>query len=198
MNKKFYSYILLASFAFMSLFLASCNDDEEPEEENLPEIITDVTLTFTPEGGGTAVTATATDPDGDGVADLAVSGPVNLAANTTYTLAITIFNSIANENVTEEIEEEDDEHQFFFSFTDGAFSSPMGNGNVDNRDDAVNYEDEDGGGLPLGLETMWTTGDAASGSFRVILKHQPDIKSSTSTSNDGESDFDISWTLNIQ
>lgn len=198
MNKKFYSYLLLAGFAFTSMFLTSCNDDEEPEEEDVEEVITDVTLTFTPDGGGTAITATATDPDGEGAQGLAVDGPVNLAANTTYTLTIDLQNSIENESITEEIEEEDDEHMFFFSFTDGAFSNPAGNGNVDNRSDAVNYEDEDGGGLPLGLETTWTTGDASNGTFRVILKHQPDIKTATSTANDGESDIDISWTLNIQ
>lgn len=199
MDKKLYSYLLLLGFVFTSLFLTSCGDDDEPEEEEVEEVITDVTLTFTPVGGGAAITATATDPDGEGAQGLAVDGPVNLAANTMYTLTIDLRNSIENESITEEIEEEDDEHMFFFSWTDGAFSSPMGNGNVDNRADAVNYADEDSGMLPLGLETTWTTGDASSGSFRVILKHQPEgIKTATSTANDGESDIDISWTLNIQ
>jgi hypothetical protein len=31
----------------------------------------------------------------------------------------------------------------------------------------------------------------------VILKHQPDTKSANSTSNDGESDIDITWGITI-
>ncbi len=197
MNSR-YSILLLIGLAFSTFFLTSCGDDDEPEEEEVEEIITDVTLSFTPEGGGTAITATAVDPDGEGAQGLAVSGPINLAANTSYILTIDLQNSIENESITDEIAEEDDEHMFFFSWTEGAFSNPAGNGNADNRADAVNYEDMDAGGLPLGLETAWTTGDASNGSFRVILKHQPDIKTATSTSTDGESDIDISWTLAIQ
>lgn len=196
--KNFRSAMLLAAaFTFGSLFLASCGDDE-PEAENVEEIITDATLTFTPAGGGTAVTATATDPDGEGAEGLSVDGPINLAANTTYTLTIDLVNGLEDESISEEVAEEDDEHMFFFGFTNGAFLDPTGDGNIDERADDVNYVDFDGGGLPLGLETTWTTGDAANGTFRVILKHQPDIKTATSTANDGESDIDVTWTLNIQ
>ena len=67
-----------------------------------------------------------------------------------------------------------------------------------NRADPVNYEDEDDAGFPLGLETTWTTGNAATGTFRVVLKHQPDIKSATSDSTDGESDVDISWEATVR
>jgi len=77
---------------------------------------------------------------------------------------------------------------------------PAGDGNVDNRGDAVNYNDMDAGGQPVGLNTTWTTGDAstADGEFRVVLKHQPDgIKTATSTATDGDSDIDITWTLSI-
>jgi len=192
------SIILMCALLSTAVFLNSCGDDDGPEEENVEEIITDVTLTFTPEGGGTAITATAVDPDGEGAQELAVSGPVNLSANTTYTLTLDLQNSLEMESISDEVREEADEHMFFFAWTDGAFSDPAGNGNADNRADAVNYEDMDGGNLPLGLTTSWTTGDASNGTFRVVLKHQPDIKSATSTVNDGESDIDITWTLNVQ
>jgi hypothetical protein len=146
---------------------------------------------------------TATDPDGDGVKDIEVDGPINLAANTDYTLSITLINGLAGAsdpayNITEEVEEEGDEHMFFFSWTNNAFSDPAGNGNMDSRADAVNYLDEDENSLPLGLETGWTTGAASSGEFRVVLKHQPELKSATSTSSAGETDLDISFTLNVQ
>jgi hypothetical protein len=62
----------------------------------------------------------------------------------------------------------------------------------------VNYEDEDANGLPLGLETSWTTGAASSGKFRVMLKHQPALKTTSSTSSTGETDLDTEFTINIQ
>ena len=182
----------------LSVFVMACDDDDEPGEENEEEVITDVTLTFTP-ATGAAVTATATDPDGEGPQGLQIDNGITLTAGVTYTLAIDLQNSIENESITEEIEEEDDEHMFFFEFTNDIFSSPAGNGNVDARDDAViNYNDQDGDGLPLGLSTEWTAGAAATGTFRVILKHQPNIKTATSTATDGESDIDLSFNLTIQ
>ena len=99
------------------------------------------------------------------------------------------------------VEEEADEHQFFFEWTDGVFSNPTGNGNIDNKSDPVNYGSSvDSNGLPLGLTTSWTTSTTATTgtkSFRILLKHQPEIKSATSTSADGESDLDLSFTISI-
>lgn len=176
---------------------------DDPIKEDVPELITKVTLTFTPVNGGEPIVGTATDPDGDGVQDIQVDGPIHLSAKTNYSLDVTLINGLTQPtdpeyNVTEEVEEEADEHIFFFSWTEGLFSDPVGNGNTDNRSDAVNYEDEDNNGFPLGLNTSWTTGDAATGEFRVILKHQPDIKSATSDVTAGETDVDIEFEIQIQ
>ncbi|KXK24647.1 MAG: hypothetical protein UZ12_BCD005001928 [Bacteroidetes bacterium OLB12] len=114
-----------------------------------------------------------------------------------------MINGLANPadpayNITEEVEEESDEHLFFFAWTNNTFSDPAGDGNIDNRSDAVNYNDTDANGLPVGLSTTWTTTDvSASGTFRVILKHQPNLKSATSTATMGESDVDLTFTLNV-
>ena len=184
-------------------FLNSCDDDDEPTKEDTPEMITKATLTFSPIGGGAAITVTATDPDGEGVQDIAIDGPINLAANKSYTLSITLINELADPadaeyNITEEVEEEGDEHMFYFSWTNNVFSDPAGNGNIDNRADDVNYNDEDGNGQPLGLSTSWTTAAASSGTFRVMLKHQPELKTATSTSTTGETDLDIEFDINVQ
>jgi len=206
MKPYFKSFILLVLAGALTV-LGACNNDD-PEPENIPELITKVTLTFTPVGGGSVVTVTATDPDGDGVQDIKVDGPVNLVKAKQYTLALKLINGLYKPgddgyDLTVEVEEEGDEHQFFFSFSDGVFSSPAGTGNIkDNASSTVgtiNYLDEDDNGLPLGLSTSWTTANAATTakSFRVILKHQPGIKSSTSTSLDGESDLDITFELNV-
>ncbi len=151
--------MLMVSAAFFCIgFFSSCDDDNEPAKEDTPELITRATLTFTPTGGGNTITATATDPDGEGVQDIATDGPVNLAANTSYTLSLTLINALADPgdaeyNITEEVQEEGDEHMFFFAWTNNVFSDPAGNGNVDNRADDVNYNDEDDNGQPIGLST---------------------------------------------
>ncbi|HNR74399.1 MAG TPA: hypothetical protein PKH83_05565 [Cyclobacteriaceae bacterium] len=194
--------IITTSFSFfIALFLSGCENDD-PAREDTPELITQVTLTFTPPGSS-PITVTATDPDGEGIQDLIVDGPINLAKNTTYTLTLELINGLANPadpayNITEEVEEESDEHLFFFAWTNNTFSDPAGDGNIDNRSDAVNYNDTDANGLPVGLSTTWTTTDvSASGTFRVILKHQPNLKSATSTATMGESDVDLTFTLNV-
>ena len=101
-------------------------------------------------------------------------------------------------DVTDEVEEEADEHIFFFSWTNNVFSDPSGDGNIDSRTDAVNYEDQDVNGLPIGLATSWTAGVVSSGDFRILLKHQPDLKSATSESGVGETDLDLTFTVKVE
>ncbi|MEL7251115.1 MAG: T9SS type A sorting domain-containing protein [Bacteroidota bacterium] len=182
-------------------FVINVNDDPDaPPCENEEEVITDVTLTFTPDDGGTPVTAAAQDPDGEGPLDLQILDDIELLESTEYTLTVELFNSIEGEDITEEIMEEDDEHQFFFAFTDEIFTSPAGDGNVDNRDDPLNYDDMDENGLPVGLSTSWETEcdeETSTGTFRIILKHQPGIKSDMSTAQDGGTDIDLEFVINV-
>jgi hypothetical protein len=120
---------------------------------------------------------------------------------------LTLINQLAEStdpayNITDEVEEEGIEHQFYFGWTGNVFSNPTGNGNIDNKDDAVNYtggsNSKDANNRPLGLTTSWTSAvNVTSGTFRVLLKHQPDLKSDTSDSNTGETDLDISFTINV-
>lgn len=198
--KKIKNYLILGLFG-TALFFTGCSDDEAPDEENVVEVFTDVTLVFTNTADNSTVRAAATDPDGVGSQPLVVQDEINLAAGASYTLTFEIFNNLETpgEDIGAEILEEDNEHQFFFSFTDGAFSSPTGDGNVDVADDPLNYDDMDENGWNVGLVTSWTTGDpSAGGSFRVKLQHQPDVKTGTTGSTDGDNDFDLTFVLNIQ
>ena len=184
------------------LLLAFGCEVEDPGRENVPELITQVRLTFTPSVGNPVV-VTATDPDGEGVQDVQVDSPIALDGMKSYLLSVTLTNGLAQVSdpeydVTEEVEEESHEHIFFFSWTNDVFSDPLGNGNIDSRSDPINYEDKDINGLPLGLQTLWTTGVATSGDFRIVLKHQPDLKSETSESSIGETDLDITFPIVVE
>ncbi len=198
--KRFFLYTFLAA----GIFIAGCSDDDEaPEEENELEVITDVKLIFTNDADAAdVVEARAQDPDGPGVQELVILDGINLDLNKSYTLTYEILNNLESpaEDIGDEIQEEDDEHQFFFSFPEGAFASPTGNGNIDNASDPINYNDTDGNGNPLGYFTSWTTGSAglSGGTFTVRLQHQPDVKTSTSGATDGDTDFDLQFVLNIQ
>jgi hypothetical protein len=190
----------------LACLLAGCKNNDLVKED-VPELITKVSLTFTPSGGGTAIVVTATDPDGEGVQDISVDGPVNLNPAETYILTLSLINELANTtdpeyNISAEVEEEGDEHMFFFSWTNNVFANPSGDGNIDNRSDPVNYTGAtnslDANNLPLGLTTTWTTATGSStGNFRVLLKHQPELKTDTSGSGVGETDLDITFTINI-
>ena len=104
------------------------------------------------------------------------------------------------EDIGAEIAEEADEHQFFFAFSNDAFANPTGDGNIDNASDAINYNDSDENGNPLGMNTSWETSSSAlsGGSFTVRLQHQPGVKTASSGANDGDSDFDLTFVLNIE
>ncbi len=202
---------LSITFFLTSLLVFNGCKEADPAKEDVPELITKATLTFTPTGGGASVVVTATDPDGEGVQDIKADGAINLAPNKTYVLTIDLINGLAavtapEYNVTDEVEEEGDEHIFFFAWTNNTFSNPTGNGNIDARVDAVNYtgasNSVDANGKPLGLTTTWASATPAgtsilSGTFRVLLKHQPGLKTDTSDSNTGETDLDLTFTLNV-
>jgi len=205
MNSVYYILLILV----VGLCVISCGDDDDPMEMEMEmemegeneeeEEISQVVLTFTPQEGE-AVTATWLDADGEGSGAPTIDD-IELVEGVTYTLAVVFTNTLGtvDEDITAEIQEEDDEHQIFFGFTDGIFADPSGDGNIDNGSDPVNYNDMDDNGLPVGLSTTWTAGGHTDnpGEFNVILKHQPDVKTATSDSNTGSTDVDITFPLSI-
>lgn len=207
MMNKIKNYGLIGLMA-VALILTGCNKDDSlpvvpPAVENELEIMTDVKLIFTNSVDATdIVEARAQDPDGIGVEEMTVLDTINLDTSKTYTLTYEIMNNLETpgEDIGAEVLEEDDEHQFFFSYTADAFSSPSGNGNIDNASDAINYNDEDDNGNPVGLSTSWTTPSTpvTEGTFTVKLMHQPGVKTATSSVADGDADWELTFVLNIQ
>ncbi len=168
-----------------TVVFAAC-DSTEPDDEGPGdvELITRVVLTLT--GGGQTVTATANDPDGDGT-NFQID-TINLTAGTTYTGSFGIFDDINGEDITEEIREEAEEHQLFFTVGGGA------SGRV-----TVTITDQDDNGLPIGLNftVAVSAGGAASGTLRVIQGHYDEGPKDGVTMSD-ETDFDITFPVNIQ
>lgn len=180
--------------------------EEEGHDHGDEEEINKIELTFTPTAGGSAVTFAWFDTDGEGVGSPSIDDIV-LSADTEYDMTITLTNTLGmeDENITTEVAEEDDEHQFFFEFPNDLFTNPAGDGNIDQFDDPLNYNDEDseaqdGSGNPVGLSTKWTTGSAANPSdkFRLMLRHLADDKTANSTADDGGEDLDIEFSIEIQ
>ena len=202
---KYVSRIIILALTVGLLGLLSCSDNE-PKKEDTPELITKVTLTYM-ESGQAPITVTATDPDGDGVQDIAVDGPIVFVTGKTYIMSIGLINGLVaagqpGYDITEEVADEGDEHQFFFTWTGDLFADPTGNGNVDVASDPVNYtggaNSKDLLGQNLGLTTTWTTGSVpGTGTFRIVLKHQPGAKTSSSGATVGETDLDITFDVII-
>ncbi len=173
------------SACFISIFFFACSNDETPVEIVEEEVITTMNVTLAPQGGGTNITLSSQDLDGDGPNAPTVTVSGNLAANTTYDGSIVLLNETETpaENITTEVEAEDDLHQFFFGVS-GALEA------------TTDYSNFDGNGNPLGTEFSLTTGTASSGNLTITLRHEPK-KPNDGTLGDAGGETDIAQTFNL-
>ncbi len=178
----------LFAFLFVASLFIACEQDD-PDVVNEEEVITTLEYTLSADGMEDVVLRFE-DLDGDGGNAPTITGGT-LAANTGYTGTIVLLNEQEDpaENITEEIEEEDLEHQFFFQTTVDGLS--------------IGYTDKDANGDPLGLSTSIRTSDAGSGTLTVILRHEPDKKADGVSGGDitnagGETDIEVSFDIDVQ
>tara|TARA_B100000927_G_scaffold171700_1_gene138459 strand:+ start:176 stop:721 length:546 start_codon:yes stop_codon:yes gene_type:complete len=178
--------VKLLPLVLVSVALFSCepNDPTDPHEG---EVIT--TLNVDLEAGGSTVTLNFQDVDGDG-GDPPVITTDKLAANTTYAGSITLFNESETpaEELTAEIFDEAEEHQFFFATTGATMFA---------------YSDQDNDGNPLGLSFELTTGDAGNESYTITLLHEPDknaagVSSGDITNAGGETDIEVVFDVVVE
>ncbi|MBT1698595.1 hypothetical protein KK083_17010 [Fulvivirgaceae bacterium PWU4] len=180
------SFILFFSSTFLVatlLLVMACGDDPKPVNEE--EVITTMTLTLTPVGGGNSVTLKFYDEDGDGSIQpvKTVSGP--LAAYTTYEGLITLLNETATPagDITAEVKNEASDHLFCFT--------------TSNVNLTVNAKDKDSNNLPLGIETSWVTGAVSTGTVKVVLRHQPGEKTGNCPGG-GDTDIEVDFNVTVQ
>ena len=177
-------FLTISIFA-IALF-ASCSDDDVPETVLPQEVITTLRLTLEPIGGGTDIVLEYRDLDADGPNPPVVIVSGNLAAGTSYNGTILLLNETVNppENVTEEVDEEALEHQFFYTLG--------GDLNV-----TTEYENFDTDGNPLGTELMLSAGEASSGTLTLTLRHEPNKPNSGLADAGGETDIEVTFDVAV-
>ena len=190
----------------LSLAGAACGGDDTTQGNEM-EVITTVTLAFTPSVGGAAMTFEVDDPDGDG-GDPPTSDPIMLAPGM-FTLAVGFENRLEDppEIITTEVMDESDQHQVFFTGTgvNGPASDQPG------APLTQAYGDMDVNGLPIGLANT-ITAVAGTGMLTVTLRHMPpvndtpvkvaglaeQVKTGGISSIGGETDATVNFAVTVQ
>lgn len=181
-------HLSFAALLTATAFTACKKDKGETNEE---EVITTLQLTFTPQGGGTPLVYKFEDADGPGGA-APVIDQIILAPSKSYDVALQLLNKTVSpaEDITEEVEEESDAHRFYFA--------PAAGSNI-----TVSDLDQDDNGVAVGLNSMWTTGAAATGSIKVTLRHYPAVPPNKAAgdlvdSQKSGTDIEATFTTKIQ
>jgi hypothetical protein len=181
---KIFKYALLA----IPFLYFSCNDDDDtPDPVNEEEVITTMIVTLVNhQNGSDVITMQSQDLDGDGPNEpvITVSGP--LTAGTSYSGEVQFLNETEDpaENITEEVQEEDDEHQVFFS------AAGVGMEFV--------YMDFDGDGNPLGTQFVLAPLGAGSGSVTITLVHEPAKPNDGLATAGGETDIEVTFDVTVE
>ena len=183
---KTVKFLSTTIFATALIFSCSSDDDSAPDPVLEEEVITTMTITLTADGQADVILQTQ-DLDGDGPDLPVVTVSGNLSSNTNYSGSITLLNETEDpaENMTEEIEEEDLEHQFFYSVGSGL-------------DAQTDYNDADSEGNPLGLDFVLSTYSASSGSITFTLRHEPNKPNMGLEDAGGETDIEATFNVSIQ
>jgi len=178
---------LLAILFISVCTFTACSDDDDDDDhdhDSEEELITTVKYTLT--SGSDVVTLKFSDPDGDGPIEPVYDIVGDLTANSTYTGMIELLNETESpaEDITEEVKEEADEHEFFYTSDVSGLT--------------ITKTDTDGNGNPLGVETSLTTVGAGSGTLTIVLKHEPTKPNDGSSSSAGGStDVEITFDITI-
>jgi hypothetical protein len=176
----------LTAAVFTSLLFIGCSKDDAPEAVNEEEVITTLTVTLVPDDGGAAIILQTRDLDGDGP-DAPVITTGNLAAGVTYVGSIVLLNETEEEpeNITEEVEEESDVHQFFYTTTGGL-------------DVTTSYDNFDSNGYYLGTKFTLVAGAVSTGTLTFTLRHEPTKPNTGLEDAGGETDISAEFEVSVE
>jgi len=195
---KFFRFSI---FALAALTFVACEDDDDdddtPSAVNEEELITDMVLTFTNTADQSVSTFTFSDPDGPGGNAPSIDDIV-LTDTAVYNVSVQVLdasNPNDVEDITSEVLEEDEEHQFFYIPGGGADNSLT-----------VTYEtsEVDDDGNPIGVSTVWNTLQPTTDNetIQIVLRHDLDKNAPGLSINDfagagGETDIDVTFNLTV-
>lgn len=176
-------------FAGLTL-MASCKKDD-PVIPNEEELITTVIYTLISQDNQDTAVFEFIDLDGEGGNAPSIKNDV-LLANTMYRGSVQLLNEQETppEDITEEVETEAEEHQFFYT--------PQVDLNA-----TFQYSDTDVDGNPIGITTDVQTGNASMGAFTLVLRHEPDknaqgVSDGDITNAGGETDVEVTFNADVQ
>lgn len=176
-NKQFLLAALVMIIA-LSTTLSSCKPEKDDEGQ---ETITTLKLKLTPTGSSAQEVFTFKNLNGVTTKDTIV-----LSAGSSYTATLEILDETKSpaEDITTEIAEENNEHQFFF------VASPAGLVTFSNFD-------KDSNGKDVGLISTFTTTSVGKGTLQVVLKHLGEDPKTGNIAS-GETDMDVVFDVVVQ
>ncbi|MCK0129953.1 type 1 periplasmic binding fold superfamily protein [Flavobacteriaceae bacterium F08102] len=184
---KKYTYILL--FAILGL-ANSCDDQDDPIPVNEEEVITTVRLTLTPKDGGTPIVLESRDLDGIGPDEPIITVSSTLEVSQVYSGNMELLNETVSpaDQITEEVEEEGAEHQFFFQLSQDVAD--------------ISYDDEDVNGNPIGLSIVLETKAVGTSNLTITLRHEPEKTAAGVAEGDisqagGETDVQVVFPIEV-
>jgi len=183
---KYFKILSLICLSFS--LLTACSGDDTPDPVNEEEVITTMTVTLTPDGGGgTAITLKSQDLDGDGPNAPIVTVSEDLLTGVTYNGVIVLLNETENPavDITVEVKAEDEEHQFFYTVGGGL-------------DATTAYTSFDGDGNNLGTEFTLTAGAVSEGTLTFTLRHEPTKPNTGLGDAGGETDIAVTFNVEIE
>lgn len=203
-SENFRTFCTITLLSCLVLSLSACGDDgdvDTPIEDDAQEVITTLNMTMTSQGGE-KVTAQFRDADGPGGDEPVLTHPT-LKLGETYTVEIELLNETVpttdeEYRISGEIEEEAEEHQFFFS------GSVVDQGilSYEYTDKESDYTTNSGEDLPVGIKGQIVALTEGSGKFTIVLQHQPPlndspVKTATSGQDDGDRDLEVTFDVNV-
>lgn len=183
MTKKI-KHLSAIAVAAIALFATSCSKDDDPIiEENENEVITTVKLHFKEQGTTNELVYSWKDADGPG-GNAPVIDQIALQPGKTYNVSLSFLDEVNGEDITEEVSEENIDHRIYYV--------PSGSSNIQ-----VTGLDKDDNNVTLGLNSVWTTTTASTGTVRVVLRHYAEGgKQEADLVNDPKSSTDVDIQFN--